>query len=317
MMSLQRARVGTLAWLAALAGATACGGSAQAKPDLSAAPMATHAGASARADSQPRHMLWRVDGGRGTVYLLGSVHLLSPDAYPLAPAITDAFTKASRVVFESSIDSLQMRGSELVMRGALPAAQTLQSVLDSATWAKLEALAPEYNLPVAQLQHFKPWVVSLILSQLALQQAGFSPQFGIDIQMNDSAKAAGKSVGGLESVDFQLGLFDSLSPSSQAALLAESLVSPDSARKEMLAMKTAWLHGDAAALARETEQGFANDTAVYHALLVDRTARWVPQVEAMLQQPQTVLVVVGAGHLVGDRGLVALLRAKGYTVTQL
>jgi uncharacterized protein YbaP (TraB family) len=271
----------------------------------------------AASDSADRHMLWRVDGGRGTVYLLGSVHLLTPDAYPLAPVIQDAFAKSARVVFEASIDSLQMRGAELVTRGALPAGQTLQSVLDSATWARLDSLAPAYHLPLAQVQHFKPWVVSLILSQLALQDAGFSPQYGIDVQMNDSAKAAGKSVGGLESVDFQIGLFDSLSPTAQAALLAESLISPDSAREEMTAMKSAWLHGDAAALARETAAGFANDSAVYHAILLDRTARWLPQVEAMLQQPQTVLVVVGAGHLVGARGLVALLRAKGYTVTQL
>ena len=85
----------------------------------------------------------------------------------------------------------------------------------------------------------------------------------------------------------------------------------------MLALKTDWLSGDDAALARDTELGFGDDSTVYHALLLDRTRAWLPQVEAMLQQPQTVLVVVGAGHLVGAGGLVALLRAKGYTVTQL
>jgi uncharacterized protein len=167
------------------------------------------------------------------------------------------------------------------------------------------------------VQRFKPWVISLMLSQLALASEGFSPQYGVDLQLDNRAKAAGKPIGGLESVDFQIGLFDSLSPSDQLALLKESLISPDSARREMQSLKTDWLAGDDAALARDTELGFTDDSTLYHTLLVDRTRSWVPQVEAMLQEPQTVLVVVGAGHLVGRNGLVALLRAKGYAVTQL
>jgi len=269
------------------------------------------------ASSTGRHMLWRVTGPRGTVYLLGSVHLLSPDAYPLPAAVDSAFAHADRVVFEANIDSLQMRGAELVARGTLPAGQTLEGALPAATYATLDSLAPAYHLPLAQVQRFKPWVISLMLSQLALASEGFSPQYGVDVQMDNRAKAAGKPVGGLESVDFQIGLFDTLSPSDQLALLHESLISPDSARREMLVLKTDWLTGNDAALAHDTELGFADDSALYHRLLVDRTRSWVPQVEAILAEPQTVLVVVGAGHLVGQQGLVALLRAKGYTVTQL
>jgi len=198
---------------------------AQASPAF--APSAVHGAV----DSASRHMLWRVTGPRGTVYLLGSVHLLSPDAYPLPAAIDSAFAKADRVVFEASIDSLQMRGAELVARGTLPAGQTLQGALPAAAYAKLDSLAPSYHLPLAQVQRFKPWVISLMLSQLALASEGFSPQYGVDVQLDSRAKAAGKALGSLESVDFQLGLFDSLSPSDQLSLLEESLITPDSATR--------------------------------------------------------------------------------------
>ncbi|HET9984198.1 MAG TPA: TraB/GumN family protein [Longimicrobiales bacterium] len=264
-----------------------------------------------------KHILWKVTGARGTVYLLGSVHLLTPDAYPMAPAIESAFSGAKRVVFEANLDSLQARAPELVLRGRLPEGQTLRSVLSPETYALLESKLQAYGMAPEMVQGMKPWLLALLLSQFEFQKAGLQPQYGIDLHYKEEAQKAGKALGSLESTDFQLGIFDGFAPVDQETFLRSTLTQLDSTGVVMLRIKDAWKAGDAVALESWVNRNTAPYPAISAALLTDRNRRWVPQIEAMLKGGEDVLVVVGAGHLVGRDGVVALLRAKGYRVEQL
>jgi len=265
---------------------------------------------------QGRHMMWTVSRGETTVYLLGSIHVLSPDVYPLPAVLDSAFTDAERVVFEADLDSLMQRGGELLMRATFAEGRTLKSELSPATYALLEEKLTGFGVPIAQLQRFEPWFVGMMLTQLSAQKAGLKAEYGIDMHFKTRAQQAGKALGALESVDFQLGLFDGLAPSDQDAFLRSSLAGIDTAAKTFEAMKAAWRSGNGAALDRMMHESMAKYPRVYAAMLTDRNLRWLPQIEAMLQGRDDVLVVVGSAHLVGKDGVVEMLRAKGYTVTQ-
>jgi uncharacterized protein YbaP (TraB family) len=286
-------------------------------PATPSAATATSGAATAPAAAK-RSMLYRVRGPAGaTVFLLGSVHLLSPDAAVLPAVVDSAFARAGTVVFETSIDSLQLRSMELLARGRLPAGTTLRTVLSPATVRTLETQLPAYGLNFDQLSGFKPWVVSLLMSQIVMQRAGFQPQLGVDMQIHTRAKSAGKRLGGLESTDFQLGLFDRISPEDQEYMLTADGGSVDSAAAGLRAMKAAWVAGNAEALDSLVTSRMGKRPSMFALMLVDRNRAWVPQIEQMLRGREDVLVVVGAAHLVGRAGVVQMLRDRGYTVEQM
>jgi uncharacterized protein YbaP (TraB family) len=264
-----------------------------------------------------KHMLFRVRGPNGaTVFLLGSVHLLSPESSTLPGEVDAAFAQAKSVGFETSIDTLQMRAQEVLMRAQYGNGATLRSSLSPSTVAHADSLVKSYGMSIDQLNGFKPWFVSVVLTQLVLQKMNFRADLGVDMQLHAKAKAASKPEFGLETTDFQLGLFDSLSPKDQEDMLKE-VVAPDSAAKQLKAIRDAWASGDAAALDGLLNGGMKVSPGVYTALITNRNHAWIPKLESLIRGKDDALVVVGAGHLVGKDGVVELLRAKGYSIEQL
>ncbi|HEY5063066.1 MAG TPA: TraB/GumN family protein [Gemmatimonadaceae bacterium] len=265
----------------------------------------------------PKHLLYRVTGAHGaTVYLLGSVHLLTAEAGRLPPEVDTAFAHAKTIAFETSLDTVMLRAPELLARGRYANGATLRSSLSPAGIAALDTVLPAYGLTVDQMNGFKPWFVSMVLSQLVMQRSNFQAQYGVEIQLNARAHDAGKTIIGLEPVDVQLGLFDSISPADQERMLLDGGM-PDSASRELLRIKDAWLAGDAEridSIMNRRTPGSANLVAT---LVTRRTLSWMPAILGLLAGKDDALVVVGAGHIVGSQGIVALLRAKGYAVEQL
>jgi uncharacterized protein len=264
-----------------------------------------------------KHMLFRVRGPDGaTVFLLGSVHLLSAEAGKLPGAVDSAFAHAKTVAFETSFDSLQLRAMELVMRGRYANGATLRSSLSPAGIARLDTVLQSYGLTVDQVNGFKPWFVSLLLMQTVMQRANFQAQYGVDMQINARAHTDKKAIVGLEPVDTQLGLFDSISPADQEQMVLKSS-GPDSSSRVLTKIKDAWMTGDVRALDDLLNQGLEDAPGLFAKLVTDRNAAWIPKIEQMVKSKDDALVVVGAGHLVGKQGLLEMLRAKGYTVDQM
>ena len=263
-----------------------------------------------------KHMLFRVRGPNGaTLYLLGSVHLLSQDAAALPPQVDTAFERAKTVSLETSFDSVQMRAAELMMRGRFSNGATLRSTLSPSAVPKVDSLLRSYGLTLDQVNGFKPWFVSMLLSQVAMQKMGFQAQFGVDMQLNARAKAAGKPVLGLESPDFQLGLFDGLSFADQEQMLVDATA--DDAAKDLTTIRDAWSVGNTAALDSLLNRRLESAPGLRNALLTSRNRNWVPKLEQLIKGKDDALVVVGAGHLVGKDGVLELLKAKGYTIEQM
>lgn len=263
------------------------------------------------------HVMYRVRGSDGaTVYLLGSVHLLTPDAGRLPPAVDSAFGRATAIAFETNVDTAMLSANDLLAHARYANGATLRSSLSAASVARLDTVLAGYGLTVDQVNGFKPWFVSVMVSQLAMQHANFQADYGVDIQLNARAHANGKRVIGLEPVSYQLGLFDSMSEADQEAMLLET-EPPDSAAAELTKIKDAWVAGDTATLDSVLNRRAPGSDRLYDQLVVQRNKQWLPKIEAMLAGTDDVLVVVGAAHLLGNQGLLALLAAHGYRIDQM
>lgn len=262
---------------------------------------------------------WKVSRGNGVVYLVGSVHLLTKDFYPLDAALENAYRHSDLVVEEVDLAEMLDPSSQLgfLARGTLPSATPLEKVISPATFDLVKKRAADLGLPVEPFKMLKPWMVALMLVQVEWQRAGFDPELGLDKHFYDQAKKDGKSTQGLETADYQISRLDGLTMAQQERLLSESLKDLDAEKANMSKLVDGWRTGDAAAVEKIVLAELKQETALYDRLLVERNRNWLPKIEALFARPKHAMVVVGAAHLVGPDGLVALLRAKGYTVEQL
>jgi uncharacterized protein YbaP (TraB family) len=271
-------------------------------------------------DAQPaRNFIWKVSGPAGSLYLVGSVHLLTKDYYPLNPALDTAFKDSDLLVEEADLGELEAPASQikLLTRGLLPGNQSLDMVVSAATYALVTKRVGDLGLPIEPLKRFKPWMLALTLVELEWQKAGFEARLGLDRHFYDRAKVDGKIVQGLETVDYQLSLFDKMTKEEQDRMLAESLKDLDKERASVLKLTDAWKAGNAAAVERIVLDDVKGDPVMYDRLLVNRNRDWFPKLDALLIRSGRAFVVVGAAHLVGPDGLLAMFKAKGYKVEQL
>lgn len=270
------------------------------------------------ASAQSRSFLWKASKDGGTVYLVGSVHMLSKDYYPLSPALDAAFAETELLVEE--LDFAEMLAPEaqlmLLTRGLLPGGQSLETVVSAPTLALIRDRVDALALPFEPLKRFKPWALALTLLAMEWKKAGFDAELGLDKHFYDRARAAGRPVQGLETVAFQVSRFDDMSMADQDRMLVQSLKGLDTETAEVTTLANAWKGGDTATLERIVLRDLMDDAALYRRLIVERNETWLPQVEALFARPKPTLVVVGAAHLVGPDGLLAALRAKGYRLEQ-
>jgi hypothetical protein len=257
--------------------------------------------------------VWQLQGARNRVYIAGSIHLLKPENSAIPPALDRAYQDAERLVFELDLDDLdeQALAAEMLGRGTRTDGRTLSATLPATLRAKLDASASQLGLPLAALEGMEPWLSALMLTSVDLMRRGFKSEAGIDQQLATRAKQDRKPVTGLETPAEQFAVFDDLSPTLQTRMLEMTLNELDEAEAAVDAIHDAWRRGDLTALERAMNDGFDDFPELETALLDARNLKWLPQVRALLQGDDDVLVVVGAAHLVGKRGLIKLLQDSG------
>lgn len=270
----------------------------------------------------PRPLLWKLSDDDNTVYLLGSFHLLKPGDYPLAPAAEAAFEDADRVVFELSPQEMSdpATGQLMAQAARREDGQTLQASLPQATWEQLAQYAASRGIALANVQAYDTWFMGLLISINEMQRAGLDTSLGLDKHFADRALAAGKATEALETAAQQFALFDAMSPKEQLQQLQEALDEIDALAQEIERMHALWRAGDDEGLYAMAGAEMKRDyPALYQRINVDRNRAWLPRVRALLDEPgdEDALVVVGALHLLGEDGLVEMLRAAGYTVERL
>jgi len=264
--------------------------------------------------------MWKATSpSKGVVYLIGSVHLLTADYYPLDPVFDDTFKSVDLLVEELDMHEMLAPSSQMEMltRGMLPAGQTLDKVVSADTLNAVVKKFAELGMPVEPMKQFKPWLLSLTLQGLEWQKAGFDADLGLDKHFYDLAVAQGKNVQGLETLSFQLSRFDEMSMDLQDHLLSETLKELETTKTSFTRMADAWKSGDAPEIERLVLKDLKTEPQMYDRLLVQRNRTWLPKIEALFSRPKATFVVVGAAHLVGTEGLLQMLRAKGYSIEQL
>jgi uncharacterized protein YbaP (TraB family) len=264
--------------------------------------------------------MWRATSpSRGVVYLVGSVHLLTPTYYPLDPAFEEAFKTSDLLVEELDMHEMLAASAqmEMLMRGMLPAGQTLDKVLSAETMTAISKKFNDLGMPFEPMKQFKPWLLSLTLQGLEWQKAGFDADLGLDKHFYDRAVAENKRVQGLETLAFQLSRFDEMSMEMQDHLLSETLKELETTKSSFTRMADAWKSGDVDTIERLVLKDLKEEPQMYDRLLIERNRTWLPKVEALFARPKPAFVVVGAAHLVGPDGLLQMLKAKGYKVEQL
>jgi hypothetical protein len=247
--------------------------------------------------------------------------MLTADFYPLAPALETAFKESDLLVEEADLAEMLAPSAQfsLLQRGMLPAGQTLDKVVSPATIALVKAHSGSLGVLGGQLdavKQFKPWFLAMTLEALEWQKAGFDPLLGLDKHFYDRAQVDGKAIQGLETTEFQISLFDSMTPEQQERFLAETLKDLDKETASVGKLASAWKSGDVAGVERYVLQDLQNDPQVYQRLLVGRNRTWLPKIEALFSRSRPTFVVVGAAHLIGPDGLVSMLKAKGYRLVQ-
>jgi len=174
----------------------------------------------------------------------------------------------------------------------------------------------ELGMHIEDFHRMKPWMAATVVMALELQKLGFESAYGVDRHFFEKAQAAGKDIQGLETVEFQLDLFDKLPLLIQEQFLMQTLEDLKTLDIQVSEMVKAWKHGDIQAL-EELLVGMRKYPELNQVLVVNRNNNWLPHIEQALQEKEPVFIVVGALHLLGKKGLVAALKEKGYLVQQL
>ncbi len=257
---------------------------------------------------------WALEGENNTVWLLGSIHLLREQDYPLPERVEQLWKQSDVLVLEVNLaeaDPMEM-GRIIGQHGRLPTETTLADVVDEATLAQTRKIVNELGLQENHALQLRPWLLATMLTVQAIEDAGYQSELGLDMHLYQRAQEAERELRGLESTDDQLRALYELAPEMEARYLRYTLEDIEDIEQQVPHMVRAWRENDQSALVEILAEGFAEFPALYEAAMVERNRAWIPQIIAMLEDEQNYLVVVGSAHLVGPDNVIDLLREQGY-----
>ena len=298
---------------------------------LAAAPIALFASNPAFAEAQPSAQtaaatttaapakgpaLWKVADADTTIYLFGTVHVLPKEIEWYDATIAKALEGSDILVTEITMDSSSEAAmQQLTMtKGMLPAGTTLRSLLTAEQTTQYTAALAKLGAPPEAFDPLKPWLAALTFTIVPLMQSGYDPNSGVEKVL--LSKVGDKPKGALETAEFQLGIFDGMAQDAQVTFMMEAATEMDKAKPMLDRMVAEWAKGDADQLAAVMNEGL-DDPKVAEALLYSRNANWAEWIDTRLDQPGTVFIAVGAGHLAGAKSVQDVLAQKGIKVTRV
>jgi uncharacterized protein YbaP (TraB family) len=263
--------------------------------------------------------LWRIATPVAVVHLLGSIHVASPDVYPLDARVESAFDRSSTLVLEIPVDAAaQQEAAEKLRRaGSYPPGETLDAHLDAATIAALRRRLSQTGIPYAAARTFRPWLLATLLTLREMERLGYRASLGVDRYFAQKAADRTKPVRALESVDEQVALFAGMPDAIQVHMLRDALAKLDDVAAHLPRVLDHWRRGEAVAVDAALVAPLRRDSPeLYRRLFAERNARMASEVAGYLERGGTYFVVVGSGHLVGPAGVLDLLEDRGYRPVQ-
>ncbi len=263
--------------------------------------------------------LWVVEKGDAKVYLFGAIHLMSEKSYPLPAAIERAYKQSAEIVFEADMRALNRPDTQvrLTQSGTYPAGQTLRDSVSPATYERVTARFAAAGLPAERMNRYRPWFCGITLTMLEIRRLGYDLQHGAEQRFFARALQDGKRIASFESLDENFAVFTGLSPDEDEETLLQTLDDLDMAKRDAEKLRNAWKNGDVPALEQLLHASLAKHPIIRERLFGERNRNWLPLIEARLKSGNSSMVVIGAAHLLGENGLLELLRKAGHKVRQL
>jgi uncharacterized protein YbaP (TraB family) len=281
---------------------------------------AAQAQQAAPAQSRPRRFLmWKATSPTTTVYLVGSIHMSDSGMYPLPKEVESAFAAAKALAVEINIKNTdQAKMIELVQKyGLYTGDDSLTKHLSKETLAALDDYCTRHNVPRTGMEQLKPWVVAITIAAMAWQQAGEEPSLGIDMHFLNEVKPP-QRIDELESTESQFLIFAETSEEEQQNMLASILKKGDKIKDMIARTRAAYVAGDPDALQKILdEEDDVGSKSLEKKLLDDRNVAMTVKMDEYLKGKDPIFVVVGAAHIIGDKGIAKQLRDKGYKVDQV
>jgi hypothetical protein len=268
---------------------------APAATSTSPAPIAEKA----MVDADPA--IWVIKDADTTIYLFGTVHILKPGLSWFDEAISDAFAKSDELVTElPKVDEAKM-GADMMAKGMDATGTKLRSRMTPEQVKSFEAAMSGMGLPAEAFDSMEPWMAALTLSILPLMQQGYDVNSGVEkvLELKAEARTTPMPRSGLETVEEQLAIFDTLPIADQTQYLASVIESLPKLSASIDTMVDRWSKGDVEGLAAAMNESVDGNEALMKSLLVDRNARWATWIKGRMEKPGTVFIAVGAGHLAG------------------
>lgn len=266
--------------------------------------------------STAKPALWKLSDPDTTIYLFGTVHVLPKGIEWLQGPVATAFDRSDTLVTEipeAQPASMQALIGKLAV---LPKGQTLKTVLKPKDYASLNKALASNGVPAGALDPLEPWFVAVTLSTLPLLKEGYSPESGVEAALQARAKTEKMPQVGLETAEFQLGIFDSLPQKAQVSYLREVIKGMPKLKGQIDSMVKYWAAGNPEKLGQMMNAD-QTDPALMKALLTNRNRNWTGWIKQRLDQPGTVFIAVGAGHLAGKDSVQSMLKKQGFKITRV
>ena len=271
------------------------------------------------ASGEGRAIIWEIKGTKHSVFIAGSVHLLREKDFPIPPNYNEIYEKADELIFEIDTAILNDPATVLSMKqlGSFQNGDTVEDHVTPETFKLLEKFLKKRNLPASQLIQMKPGMLAITLSSIEAIRNGASPDLGLEMRYGALAARDKKPTSGLETVEYQVSMFDDFTTEEADEMLRSTLESLEDISEGLDDLINAWRAGDAEGMDKLVNAEFEDNEKLRKVLLVDRNRNWIPHIERAVAGDRNVLVMVGAGHLVGDDSVIELLEAKGHKLEQL
>jgi len=273
------------------------------------------AGFSQNGTHSQKTLLWKVSGKGITrpSYLFGTMHILCADDAKLSDSLTAAISKCDEIYFEIKLDDFSgMMKSIQFMR--MNDNKKLSDLLSPSDYAKVKSYFEAHGpaiLPFSLLERFKPLLISSLIEEEGMDCNATN---GMELVIMKAAKEKSKPINGLETAEFQAGLFDSIPYEKQAKDLVNYIDSVGEYKKMTTELAMVYKQQDLDKIDSLTRYGDATIGSYLDLLLYGRNRRWVEAIKPLMQE-KSLLIAVGAGHLPGENGLINLLLRNGYTLT--
>ncbi len=259
--------------------------------------------------------LWVIKDADTTIYLFGTVHVLKPGLGWFDDGVRTAFDASSELMTEMVEPEPATMQQTIMSKAVDPDGPPLSEKLDAGARTAYQNALKGVGLPPAAFEAFEPWMAAMMMTMLPLQKLGYSPESGVEKQLEAAAK--GKTRTALETFEQQIGFFDTLPEDKQIAFLNDTIKEIPTAGVKLNEMIGAWGAGKPDDLAAIMNKELEKSPDIATVLLYNRNEAWSHQLKARLAKPGTVFVAVGAGHLAGKNSVQDFLKKQGVEVTRV